>query len=179
MITSAQHVATDLLLTVLLVGSYCVFSVNGSSFVIDDERVKTIDISPALGRGYSNETNQFHSICLDVEETTDTVYRSNYTTYADVTSALDENTSTKVSGKVQKSFGWAKVKARMEADKETSLNYQTQTVMTIMRFERYFASIMGNRLPLSADANLLLANKDFVGFYKSCEYARTELCEIN
>jgi len=176
--SSAQHAATDLLLAVLLVGSYCIYSVNGSSFFIDDERVQTIDISPALGRGYSNETNQFHFICVDVGETTDAL-SSNYTYTADVTFALDEDTSAKVSEKVQKSFGWAKVKARMEADKETSLNYQTQTVMTIMRFEHYYASVLGNRSPLSADAKILLEEKDYVGFYNSCEYARTELCDIN
>ena len=89
-------------------------------------------------------------------------------TYTDVTFALDEDTSAKVSGNVQKSFGWAKVKARMEADKETSLNYQTQTVMTIMRDEHSYASVLGNRSPLSADAKILLEEKDYVGFYNSC-----------
>ncbi len=74
MFTSARHAAPELLLAVLLVGSYCVYSVYASSFVIDDERVKTLDISPALGRGYSVKTNQFHSICLDVDETTEPSY---------------------------------------------------------------------------------------------------------
>ena len=74
MFTSAHFVATKLPLAILLVGSCCIFFVNGSSFVIDDERVKTLDISPALGRGYSVKTNQFHSICLDVDETTEPSY---------------------------------------------------------------------------------------------------------
>eukprot|EP00588_Corethron_pennatum_P005921 CAMPEP_0194288234 /NCGR_PEP_ID=MMETSP0169-20130528/36393_1 /TAXON_ID=218684 /ORGANISM="Corethron pennatum, Strain L29A3" /LENGTH=626 /DNA_ID=CAMNT_0039035173 /DNA_START=418 /DNA_END=2298 /DNA_ORIENTATION=- len=169
MFTSAQHVATDLLLAVLLVGSFCIYFVNGSSFVIDDDRVKTLDISPALGRGYSVKTNQFHSICLDVDETTEPSYNYEYL-YTDVNVALDVTSNTKVNAKVKSSFGWGRVKAEVEtnAEVDTSVTVKKHVVMTTMRIDRYYASVMENKAPLSEDAGTLLAKKDYVGFYKAC-----------
>jgi len=167
MFTSAQHVATDLLLAVLLVGSFRIYFVNGSSFVIDDDRVKTLNISPALGRGYSVKTNQFHSICLNVDETTEPSYNYEYS-YTDVKSALDVSTNTKVSAKVKSSFGWIRVKARVEAEVDANLTVQSHFVMTTMRIDRYYASVMENKAPLSEDAKKLLDRKDYIGFYKAC-----------
>lgn len=37
-----------------------------------------------------------------------------------------------------------------------------------MRIERYYSSVKEEISPLSADANTLLANQDYVGFFKSC-----------
>ena len=50
------------------------FRVESSLFTISDERVRTLDISPVLGRGYSVMTNAFHSTCLVVEEVTTPSY---------------------------------------------------------------------------------------------------------
>lgn len=41
-----------------------------ASFIINDDRVRSLDISPTLGRGYSVMTNTFQSTCMDVLETT-------------------------------------------------------------------------------------------------------------
>jgi hypothetical protein len=41
-----------------------------SPYVISDDRVRSLDITPVLGRGYSIGTNSFQSTCLMVEETT-------------------------------------------------------------------------------------------------------------
>ena len=46
------------------------FNAHASIFTISDERVRKKDISPTLGRGYSIMTDQYHSTCLMVEETT-------------------------------------------------------------------------------------------------------------
>ena len=40
------------------------------AYVVADNRVRTLDITPVLGRGYSIMTNSYQSICLLVEETT-------------------------------------------------------------------------------------------------------------
>ena len=48
----------------LLPGAHC------SPYVIADSRVRNLDITPVLGRGYSIMTNSYQSICLNVEETT-------------------------------------------------------------------------------------------------------------
>ena len=39
-------------------------------YVISDDRVRNLDVTPVLGRGYSVMTNSFQSTCLDVKETT-------------------------------------------------------------------------------------------------------------
>ena len=42
----------------------------GNPYVISDDRVRNLDVTPVLGRGYSVMTNSFQSTCLDVKETT-------------------------------------------------------------------------------------------------------------
>ena len=44
--------------------------VNASPYIISDDRVRSLDITPVLGRGYSIMTNSYQSTCIDVEETT-------------------------------------------------------------------------------------------------------------
>ena len=62
-------------------------SVTTSPYVISDDRVRSLDITPVLGRGYSIMTNSFQSTCLDVKNTTvpsynyDCKYNSNYNFY--------------------------------------------------------------------------------------------------
>ena len=62
----------------LLVASLVILGYHGvvesSIFTISDERVRSMDVTPALGRGYSIMTNQFHSTCLTVETTTTPSY---------------------------------------------------------------------------------------------------------
>lgn len=43
---------------------------SSSPFIIADDRVRKLDISPVLGRGYSIMTDSFQSTCLIVEQTT-------------------------------------------------------------------------------------------------------------
>lgn len=43
---------------------------DASPYVISDDRVRSMDITPVLGRGYSIMTNSYQSTCLQVEETT-------------------------------------------------------------------------------------------------------------
>lgn len=54
----------------ILSAALVVSHVKGSIYTISDERVRNIDLSPVLGRGYSVMTNQFHSTCLMVDFTT-------------------------------------------------------------------------------------------------------------
>ena len=60
-------------ITAFIVSLAAIFpaSVDSSSpFVIADDRIRSLDISPVLGRGYSIMTDSFHSTCLIVEQTT-------------------------------------------------------------------------------------------------------------
>lgn len=47
---------------------------NGSPYTISDERVRSLDVTPVLGRGYSIGTDSFHSTCLVVSDTTTPSY---------------------------------------------------------------------------------------------------------
>ena len=42
----------------------------GNPYAISDNRVKNLDVTPVLGRGYSIMTNSFQSTCLLVDEVT-------------------------------------------------------------------------------------------------------------
>ena len=42
----------------------------GDPYVIADDRIRSMDITPVLGRGYSIMTNSFQSTCLEVNEVT-------------------------------------------------------------------------------------------------------------
>ena len=39
-------------------------------YVISDSRVRNLDVTPVLGRGYSIMTNSFQSTCLEVNDIT-------------------------------------------------------------------------------------------------------------
>lgn len=58
-----------LLLSVCIISLY-IPSVNGSPYMLSDDRVRNLDVTPVLGRGYSIMTNNFLSTCLDGAETT-------------------------------------------------------------------------------------------------------------
>ncbi len=45
-----------------------------SPYIISDDRVRSLDITPVLGRGYSIMTNSFQSNCLQVDESTIPTY---------------------------------------------------------------------------------------------------------
>lgn len=41
-----------------------------SPFLLNDDRIRNLDVTPVLGRGYSVMTNTFLSTCLDGAQTT-------------------------------------------------------------------------------------------------------------
>ena len=42
----------------------------GSPYIISDDRIRSLDVTPVLGRGYSVMTNSFQSICIKVNAVT-------------------------------------------------------------------------------------------------------------
>ena len=53
-----------------LVVSLCLPEVGSAPYIISDDRVRNMDISPVLGRGYSIMTDSYQSTCLMVKDTT-------------------------------------------------------------------------------------------------------------
>ena len=42
---------------------------HSSTYILSDDRVRSLDAAPLLGRGYSIMTNSFQSTCLDIDVT--------------------------------------------------------------------------------------------------------------
>ena len=58
------------LISLALVAIFIPAVVDAGPYVISDDRVRSLDITPVLGRGYSIMTNSYQSTCLQVEDTT-------------------------------------------------------------------------------------------------------------
>ena len=65
------------LLATVFAASLHLLLIDASSLTIVDDRVRSLEISPALGRGYSVGTNSYHSDCLMPDETTSPSYNYN------------------------------------------------------------------------------------------------------
>ena len=63
-----KHTAKALVLSLIVLNFLSVKSQN--PYIISDDRVRSLDLSPVLGRGYSVMTNTFQSTCLVVDQTT-------------------------------------------------------------------------------------------------------------
>ena len=73
-------------------------------------------------------------------------------------------------GKISGSFGFGFIKAAISGSVE-STGTSTSTyhhVVATMRVERYYSSIMENNAYLSNDAEQLLSEKDYIGFFSAC-----------
>ncbi len=57
------------LATVAIFAAIFLPAANANPFVINDERIRSLDITPQLGRGYSIMTNSFQGNCILVNET--------------------------------------------------------------------------------------------------------------
>lgn len=142
--------------------------VEGSPYVISDDRVRSLDTTPLLGRGYSIMTNSFQSTCLMVDETSVPSYNYDYT-YYDFTQVTDYETE--LAGSLSSSIGyyWVRNTIRKStfstAAKVSTYRYY---VVAVMRIERYYSSVKEEMSPLSEDATALLSSQDYIGFFKAC-----------
>ena len=58
-----------LLLQILLLVQVAVVTVMAAPYFLSDDRIRDLDITPSLGRGYSVMTNEFQSTCLKLDVT--------------------------------------------------------------------------------------------------------------
>lgn len=65
-----MQIASGLTFAVTVLSACLVAFVDSSPYVISDDRVRSLDITPVLGRGYSIMTNSYQSTCLLVTNTT-------------------------------------------------------------------------------------------------------------
>jgi len=142
----------------------CPSIINGAPFVISDDRVRSLDITPVLGRGYSIGSNSFQSNCLMVDETTTPSYNYDFT-FSDFSGTT--NLMADVAAKLSTTFGYEGIKNEAKVDDVGSEN-SIRMVVTTMRIDRYYSSVREEISPLSPAALILLDNQDYIGFFKSC-----------
>ena len=65
------------LLATVFAASLHLLLIDASSFSISDDRVRSLETSPALGRGYSVGANSYHESCLMPDETNSPSYNYN------------------------------------------------------------------------------------------------------
>jgi len=155
------------LLATLLAGAFNLLTIEASPYTISDDRIRSLDITPVLGRGYSIGTNSFQSTCLVVDEVTSPSYNYDYT-FTDVQRGNELEQS--MEGSMSASFSYWIVKGEVSVSASSSGKYTSQSRMIVatMRIERYYSSVREELSPLSDDALTLLDRQDYIGFFKSC-----------
>jgi len=145
--------------------------VNGATYILSDDRVRSLDATPVLGRGYSIMTNSFQSTCLDIDVTSVPSYNYDYT-WTDFTQSDD--LEAEVAGSISNTFGYYYVKEQIENELSRNVTdgfYKHDVkyhVVATMRVERFYSSVREEVSPLVISANTLLDKQDYVGFFKAC-----------
>lgn len=156
-----------LLLTTLLAASVLLPETEGAAMVISDDRVRSLDISPVLGRGYSIGTNSFQSTCLIVDETTTPSYNYEYK-FTD--HSRDTASSSEMTYSATRSFSYGKIvqKNKVDYKSDSKSTAKSRTMSATMSIMRYYSSVREELSPLSEDALTILDQQDYIGFFKSC-----------
>jgi len=158
---------SKILLAALLAVAFDPLTIEASPYTISDDRIRSLDITPVLGRGYSIGTNTFQSTCLMVDAVTSPSYNYDYV-FTDMTE--DTESEAAMEGSVSGSFSYWLVKgeASFEAKSSGKVTAKTRKLVATMRIERYYSSVREELSPLSEDALTLLDRQDYIGFFKSC-----------
>ena len=126
--------------------------------VISDNRVRSLNIAPVLGRGYSIGTNSFQSTCLIVDGTTkpSCIYDYIFTDHSNETSSESEITHS-----VTRSISYGKIKESSKTDYESaSKSRRSSRIVSItMTTIRYYLSVREELSLLFEDALTLLVQQ--------------------
>jgi len=158
---------SKILLAALLAVAFDPLTIEASPYTISDDRIRSLDITPVLGRGYSIGTNTFQSTCLMVDAVTSPSYNYDYV-FTDMTE--DTESEAAMEGSVSGSFSYFFIKgsASISAKSSGKVTAKTRKLVATMRIERYYSSVREELSPLSEDALTLLDRQDYIGFFKSC-----------
>jgi len=147
----------------------------GMPYSITDNRARNLDTTPVLGRGYNIGTNSFQSTCLLTEHTTTPSYNYDYT-FIDFSKT--ENRGDLMDDMLSETLSYDKVKDKMDALEESlgngamgalgKIRIPTRIIVSTMRIDRYYSSLREEVSPLTTDARTLLADEDYIGFFKTC-----------
>jgi len=152
-----------------IASAFYVLTTEASPYIISDDRARSLDVTPVLGRGYSIGTNSYQSTCLIVNEVTTPSYNYNYE-FTDYSRKTEGNNDREVGVKLSLNFAYAAIKAEVDYSASSSVERKSNTRMisSTMRIERYYSSVREELSSLSDDALTLLDRQDYIGFFKSC-----------
>jgi len=159
----------SMLFATFIASAFYVLITEASPYVISDDRARSLDITPVLGRGYAIGTNSYHSTCMMSSELTTPSYNYDYT-FTDFSSTSSGSSEAERGASYSLSFGYYAVKAKVDYN----LNSQAQSessrrmITSTMRIERYYSSIREELSSLTDDALTLLDRQDYIGFFKGC-----------
>jgi hypothetical protein len=140
-----------------------------NDYMLSDDRVRSLDITPVLGRGYSRSTNKFLSTCLKsltAAETTVPAFNFDHTFY-DFTKSSDS--AVLLAGPISQTFAFPWIKDHVNSvEKRATQGAKVYFFVSTMRIERYYTTVDESISTLSSEAEALLAKQDYVGFFKAC-----------
>lgn len=139
----------------------------GGSYLLSDDRVRDLDMTPVLGRGYGIMTNAFVSTCLQIKASSTPVYNYDYS-FADFTETDDEEYNKELEATLTDTFGYKWLRDEFNLQERASQSEKRHYVVSTMRVERYYSSVQEAESPLTPDALAVINARDYVGFFKSC-----------
>jgi len=146
-----------------------VTGVDASSHTISDKRIRNPDVTPALGRGFSLQSFDVLSTCLEFKAKTTPTANFDYRFLSYDHEGKSSSSSEKgIGGSVSIDWINAKVEANFDSKSSSKSNVHTVTLVTNMSMERYYSSIDDTTATLTPDAVDLLSRGDMVGFYQAC-----------
>lgn len=148
---------------------FYVITTDASPYVISDDRARSLDITPVLGRGYSIGTNSYQSTCLIVNEVTTPSYNYDYE-FTDFSKKTEGSQEAEYGAKLNLNFAYYAIKAKVDykVTRAGSQESSARMITSTMRIERYYSSVREELSSLSDDALTLLDRQDYIGFFKSC-----------
>jgi len=147
--------------------SISLLTASASPNVIADSRIRSPDITPALGRGYSLTTYDVLSTCLMFEAKTEPTYNYDYEMLETDSTGI---TTSEVSAGMSGSVSWGFIKSTVTASMKSNSASERKKhfLSTRMSTERYYSSIDDTTASLTPDAVALLERGDMIGFFQAC-----------
>jgi len=147
--------------------SISLLTASASPNVIADSRIRSPDITPALGRGYSLTTYDVLSTCLMFEAKTEPTYNYDYEMLETDSTGI---TTSEVSAGMSGSVSWGFIKSTVTASMKSNSASERKKhfLSTRMSTERYYSSIDDTTASLTPDALALVERGDMIGFFQAC-----------
>ncbi len=142
-------------------------ALHSSPTVISDNRVRSLDATPTLGRGYSVATNTFQSLCLTNLKTTTASFDFDFT-FSELKTDKAETRTFEGTFVSQASYDWIKEVTRNKTTKTDTETLHNHHVLAKMIVNSYYSSLDESLSKLSDPAASLLSGGDLLGFFQSC-----------